>query len=44
MTKHIAIVGGGPAGYVAASHAAAEGAQVTLIDPHPLGGTCLHRG
>ncbi|MBN8763337.1 MAG: FAD-dependent oxidoreductase [Thiobacillus sp.] len=44
MTKHLAIVGGGPAGYVAASHAAAEGAQVTLIDPHPLGGTCLHRG
>ena len=44
MTKHIAIIGGGPAGYVAASHAAAEGARVTLIDPHPLGGTCLHRG
>jgi len=44
MSKHIAIVGGGPAGYVAASHAAAEGARVTLIDPHPLGGTCLHRG
>ncbi len=44
MTKHLAIVGGGPAGYVAASHAAAEGAHVTLIDPHPLGGTCLHRG
>ncbi|MBN8761132.1 MAG: dihydrolipoyl dehydrogenase [Thiobacillus sp. 65-69] len=44
MTKHIAIVGGGPAGYVAASHAAAEGARVTLIDPAPLGGTCLHRG
>lgn len=44
MSKHLAIVGGGPAGYVAASHAAAEGARVTLIDPHPLGGTCLHRG
>ncbi len=44
MTKHIAILGGGPAGYVAASHAAAHGARVTLIDPHPLGGTCLHRG
>lgn len=44
MTKHLAIIGGGPAGYVAASHAAAHGAQVTLIDPHPLGGTCLHRG
>lgn len=44
MSKHLAIVGGGPAGYVAASHAAALGARVTLIDPHPLGGTCLHRG
>lgn len=44
MTKHIAILGGGPAGYVAASHAAALGARVSLIDPHPLGGTCLHRG
>jgi dihydrolipoamide dehydrogenase len=44
MTRHIAIIGGGPAGYVAASHAAAQGASVTLIDPQPLGGTCLHRG
>lgn len=44
MPKHIAIIGGGPAGYVAASHAAAGGASVTLIDPDPLGGTCLHRG
>lgn len=44
MPRHIAILGGGPAGYVAASHAAARGAIVTLIDPHPLGGTCLHRG
>lgn len=44
MRKHIVILGGGPAGYVAASHAAARGARVTLIDPHPLGGTCLHRG
>lgn len=44
MSKHIAIIGGGPAGYVAASHAAALGARVSLIDPHSLGGTCLHRG
>jgi len=44
MPKHIAIIGGGPAGYVAASHAAAGGASVTLIDSSPLGGTCLHRG
>lgn len=44
MPKHLAIIGGGPAGYVAASHAAALGARVSLIDPQPLGGTCLHRG
>ena len=44
MSKHLAIIGGGPAGYVAASYAAAEGARVTLIDPNPLGGTCLYRG
>lgn len=44
MSKHLVVIGGGPAGYVAASHAAAEGARVTLIDPHPLGGTCLYRG
>jgi len=37
MSNHIAIIGGGPAGCVAASHAAAEGANVILIDPHPLG-------
>ncbi|MBS0232268.1 MAG: dihydrolipoyl dehydrogenase [Proteobacteria bacterium] len=42
--KHLAILGGGPAGYVAASHAAAHGARVTLIDAKPLGGTCLHQG
>ncbi|HEX2841244.1 dihydrolipoyl dehydrogenase [Hyphomicrobium sp.] len=42
--RHIAILGGGPAGYVAASHAAAHGARVTLIDPKPLGGTCLNQG
>ena len=41
---HIVILGGGPAGYVAASHASAHGARVTLVDPNPLGGTCLNRG
>lgn len=44
MQKHLVILGGGPAGYVAASHAAAHGARVTLIDPKPLGGTCLNQG
>jgi len=42
--KEIVILGGGPAGYVAASHAAAHGAHVTLVDPKPLGGTCLNQG
>lgn len=44
MTKHIIIIGGGPAGYVAALHASGLGARVTLIDASGLGGTCLHRG
>jgi len=42
--SEIVILGGGPAGYVAASHAAAHGARVTLVDPKPLGGTCLNQG
>lgn len=42
--SHIIVLGGGPAGYVAASHAAAHGARVTLVDPKPLGGTCLNQG
>jgi dihydrolipoamide dehydrogenase len=44
MAKHIIIVGGGPAGYVAALHASAYGARVTLIEEDALGGTCLNRG
>lgn len=45
MSKsEIVIMGGGPAGYVAASHAAAHGANVVLVDPKPLGGTCLNQG
>lgn len=44
MSKHIAIVGGGPAGYVAALHASDHGARVTLVGGGDLGGTCLWRG
>lgn len=44
MTKKILVIGAGPAGYVAALHAARLGAQVTLIGGHDLGGTCLQRG
>lgn len=42
---HLAIIGGGPAGYAAAFAAADLGLEVTLIelDTNP-GGTCLYRG
>lgn len=42
--KHIAIIGGGPGGYVAAIRAAQLGAKVTLIEKDQLGGTCLNVG
>ena len=40
----IVIIGGGPAGYVAAFHAVHLGAKVALIEKDRLGGTCLNRG
>ncbi|MEK3746481.1 dihydrolipoyl dehydrogenase [Brevibacillus sp. FSL K6-0770] len=40
----IAIIGGGPAGYVAAITAARAGKQVVLIEKKELGGTCLNEG
>jgi dihydrolipoamide dehydrogenase len=40
----IAVVGGGPGGYVAAIRAAKEGKTVALIEAGHLGGTCLNRG
>jgi len=41
----IAIIGGGPGGYVAAFKAADAGLDVTLIDPEENpGGVCLYRG
>lgn len=40
----IAVIGGGPGGYVAAIRAAQLGAQVTLIEKWKLGGTCLNVG
>jgi dihydrolipoamide dehydrogenase len=42
--KHIVIIGGGPAGYVAAIHASHLGAKVTVVEKDKLGGTCLNRG
>ena len=40
----VAILGAGPGGYVAAIRAAQLGQQVALIEPGPLGGTCLNEG
>jgi len=40
----VAVIGGGPGGYVAAISAAQLGAQVTLIEKNRLGGTCLNVG
>ncbi|MCT8977682.1 dihydrolipoyl dehydrogenase [Clostridium sp. CX1] len=40
----IAILGGGPGGYVAAIQGAKLGAKVVLIEKENLGGTCLNRG
>ncbi|WP_223593805.1 dihydrolipoyl dehydrogenase [Neobacillus bataviensis] len=40
----IAIIGGGPAGYVAAITASQKGKQVILIEEKDLGGTCLNEG
>jgi dihydrolipoamide dehydrogenase len=43
MSK-ILVLGGGPAGYVAALRAAQLGAAVTLVEQREIGGTCLNRG
>lgn len=40
----VAIIGGGPGGYVAALRAADAGLDVTLIDRGPIGGVCLNVG
>jgi len=40
----IAILGGGPGGYVAALRAAQLGAQVVLIEEKTIGGVCLNVG
>lgn len=41
---HVAILGGGPAGYVAALRARQLGGEVSLIEMDGLGGACTHRG
>jgi len=44
MATHIAILGAGPGGYVAAIRAAQLGACVTVIEQQALGGVCLNWG
>ena len=40
----IAIIGAGPAGYVAAENAGAKGLKVVLFEKKELGGVCLNEG
>ena len=44
MTPRVVVLGGGPAGDVAALRAAQLGADVTLVERAQLGGTCLNWG
>lgn len=44
MHYDVAVIGGGPGGYVAAIKAAQLGAKVLLVEKEKLGGVCLHRG
>ena len=38
------IIGGGPAGYVAAERAGKAGLKVVLIEKSAMGGVCLNEG
>ena len=44
MDFDLAIIGGGPGGYLAAIKAAQKGKNVCLIDKDRLGGVCLNWG
>ena len=44
MEKYDVIVIGGGSGLRVSSAAAREGKKVAIIEPGPLGGTCLNRG
>ena len=44
MPSRVVVLGGGPAGDVAALRGAQRGAEVTLIERAELGGTCLNWG
>lgn len=43
-TYDVAVIGGGPGGYVAAEKAAQAGLSTILFEERDLGGTCLNRG
>ncbi len=40
----VAVIGGGPGGYVAAIRAAQLGARTVIVEKDRLGGTCVVRG
>jgi len=44
MMYDLAVIGGGPGGYVAAIRGAQQGLKVLLVEKGALGGTCLNRG
>jgi dihydrolipoamide dehydrogenase len=44
VSKRVVVLGGGPAGDVAALRSAQLGAEVTLVERAELGGTCLNWG
>jgi len=44
INADLCILGGGPAGYVAAIRASQLGAKAVLIENREIGGTCLNRG
>lgn len=44
INADLCILGGGPAGYVAAIRASQLGAKVVLVENREIGGTCLNRG
>lgn len=44
MAYDVAVIGGGPGGYVAAIRAAQLGGKVLLVEKDQLGGVCLNRG
>jgi dihydrolipoamide dehydrogenase len=44
MIYDVAVIGGGPGGYVAAIRAAQLGGKVLLVEKESIGGVCLNRG